>query len=88
MEYSTILFERGIAQLVARLLWEQEVASSNLAAPTIFLPLLRFMTETHIDFSLEISGSCPKVPLGLSGDEAAPALHRLNRNKGIGVWCV
>ena len=27
---------RGIAQLVARLLWEQEVASSNLAAPTIF----------------------------------------------------
>ena len=27
------LVERGVAQLVARLLWEQEVAGSNPAAP-------------------------------------------------------
>ena len=40
---------RGIAQLVARLLWEQEVASSNLAAPTIFFCRLKtemFFGET------------------------------------------
>ena len=27
---------RGVAQLVARVLWEHEVASSNLVTPTIF----------------------------------------------------
>src|SRR5699024_10100490 len=31
----TILCRRGVAQLVARLLWEQEAASSSLATPTI-----------------------------------------------------
>ena len=29
-----IVFFRGVAQLVARLLWEQEAASSSLATPT------------------------------------------------------
>ena len=28
-----IVFFRGVAQLVARLLWEQEAASSSLATP-------------------------------------------------------
>ena len=30
-----IVFFRGVAQLVARLLWEQEAASSSLATPTM-----------------------------------------------------
>ena len=30
-----IVFFRGVAQLVARLLWEQEAASSRLATPTM-----------------------------------------------------
>ena len=30
----TIPYRRGVAQLVARLLWEQEAASSSLATPT------------------------------------------------------
>lgn len=33
-EYTMIVFFRGVAQLVARLLWEQEAASSSLATPT------------------------------------------------------
>ena len=37
--YINEIIWRGIAQLVARLLWEQEVAGSNPAAPTIFFVL-------------------------------------------------
>ena len=31
------MHHRGLAQLVERLLWEQEAASSSLASPTIWL---------------------------------------------------
>ena len=33
--------QRGVAQLVARVLWEHEVASSNLVAPIFFFYPLR-----------------------------------------------
>lgn len=39
-DYYIKTLTRGIAQLVARLLWEQKVASSNLAAPTIHYQIL------------------------------------------------
>ena len=31
-------YDRGVAQWLARLLWEQDVAGSTPATPTIFLP--------------------------------------------------
>ena len=36
-----IVFFRGVAQLVARLLWEQEAASSSLATPTTEIATIR-----------------------------------------------
>ena len=34
-----LIYERGVAQLVARLVWDQEVGSSNLPAPIRFIPI-------------------------------------------------
>ena|GEM_PF-5490238 len=40
--------ERGIAQWLARLLWEQKVAGSTPAAPTSFNLKIVFVTRTAI----------------------------------------
>ena len=41
---------RGVAQLVARLVWDQEVESSNLSAPTVRLFSSLFCLEKSVVF--------------------------------------
>ena len=42
-EVSLTLFSRGVAQLVARVVWDHEVARSNRVTPTIFGPLAQLV---------------------------------------------
>ena len=45
---------RDVAQLVARLLWEQDVAGSNPVIPTKNQPKMRFFAPLSTDFLLII----------------------------------
>ena len=67
MEYLIELSVRGVAQWLARLLWEQDVAGSTPAIPTIFLskkwsmkpekaslhaPKVRFMARSAASYAV------------------------------------
>ena len=59
LEEIPILTEKGIIQAETATALTEHYRSDLAAQPPKreILPLRRFMTETHIDFSLEISGS-------------------------------
>ena len=65
---------RGVAQLVARLLWEQEAASSSLATPIL---------QTHVD-SIRVSVRfCFSGKPARKGAETAHTARPLSKNRAV-----
>ena len=52
---------RGVAQLVARLLWEQEAASSSLATPILQTHVDSIRVNVHFYFADKLDGENPNV---------------------------
>src|SRR5437879_6026353 len=71
-------FLRGVAQSVARLLWEQEVRGSSPRTPTDWSTILYFCAWSTICGS-NSAGRVPAFQAGCRGFESRLPLHALNR---------
>src|SRR5713101_370026 len=81
-------FLRGVAQSVARLLWEQEVRGSSPRTPTGWSTILYFYAWSTICGSNSV-GRVPAFQAGCRGFESRlplPFVHRLFAGRSEAAW--